>query len=57
MAIIRKKTKKKIAKQLKKMVSKHGPEIVMGIATAAATSAIHAAQDHSRGRNKKHAKS
>lgn len=33
MAIIKKKTRKAITKQVKKIVKKHGPEIAMGLVT------------------------
>ena len=56
MPIIRKKTKKKIAKQVKKMVKQHGPEIMTGIAAAAATSAINAVQQRGHDKSKKEAK-
>ena len=56
MAIIRKKTKKKIAKQVKKLVKQHGPEIMTGVAAAAATSVIQAVQHRSKDRSKKELK-
>ena len=56
MVIIRKKTKKKIAKQVKKMVKQHGPEIMTGIAAAAATTAIQAVQHRSKDGAKKEPK-
>ena len=56
MAIIRKKTKKKIAKQVKKMVKQHGGEIMTGIAAAAATTAIQAVQHRSKDKPKKQQK-
>ncbi len=45
MAIIRRKTKKRIGKQLKKIVKKHGPEAALGAATALVTNIISKATD------------
>ena len=45
MAIIRRKTKKRIGKQLKKIVKKHGPEVALGAATALVTNIIGKATD------------
>ena len=43
MAIIRSKTKKKITKQVKKLVKKHGSEVALGAATALVTTIINQA--------------
>jgi hypothetical protein len=40
MAIIKRKTKKKIGKQLRKLVKKHGSEVALGAATALVTAVI-----------------
>jgi hypothetical protein len=45
MAIIRRKTKKKIGKQVKKLVKQHGPEVALGAATALVTTLINKATD------------
>lgn len=45
MTIIRRKTKKRIGKQLKKIVKKHGPEVALGAATALVTNIISKATD------------
>lgn len=45
MAIIRRKTKKRIGKQLKKIVKKHGPEAALDAATALVTTIINEATD------------
>ena len=43
MALIKKKTKKAITKQVMKLVKKHGPEIALGAATALVGSVVAAA--------------
>lgn len=43
MAIIRRKTRKKIGKQVRKLVKDHGPEVALGAATALVTTIINKA--------------
>jgi hypothetical protein len=40
MAILKRKTKKAISKQVRKMVKKHGPEVAMGVISSLVTGVI-----------------
>jgi hypothetical protein len=55
MAILKRKTKKAISKQVRKMVKKHGPEVAMGVISTLVTGVIAAATDDSEesGKSKK----
>ena len=55
MAVIKRKTKKAITKQVRKMVKKHGPEIALGLAASAVTGIVSAAAavgDKKKGKKK-----
>jgi hypothetical protein len=55
MAIIRRKTRKKIGKQVRKLVKAHGSEVALGAATALVTTLINKATDKpaKKGKGKK----
>ena len=52
MAILKRKTKKAITKQVRKMVKKHGPEVAMGVISSLVTGVIAAATEVSNGSGK-----
>lgn len=58
MAIIKRKTKKRIGKQLRKLVKKHGSEVALGAATALVTAVIAKAtgEDEKEGKGKSSSK-
>jgi hypothetical protein len=56
MAVIKKKTKKAISKQVMKLVNKHGPEIATGLVTTLVAGVAGAASAAADNRKKKRAR-
>jgi hypothetical protein len=55
MPVIKRKTKKAITKQVRKIVKKHGPEIALGLASALVSSVVTKATASGDGKKKKRA--
>lgn len=53
MPVIKRKTQKAIAKQVKKLVNKHGPEVALNLATNFVGSVVEAVTDKTKTKSKK----
>ena len=53
MPVIKRKTRKAITKQVKKLISKHGPEVALGLATNLVGSVVEAATGKTESKSKK----
>ena len=53
MPVIKRKTQKAIAKQVKKLVNKHGPEVALGLARDFVGSVVEAVGGKSQSKSKK----
>ena len=53
MPVIKRKTRKVIAKQVKKLVNKHGPEVALGLATDFVGSVVESVTGKSQAKSKK----
>ena len=53
MPVIKRKTQKAIAKQVKKLVNKHGPEVALGLATDFVGSVVESVTGKSQAKSKK----
>jgi hypothetical protein len=53
MPVIKRKTRKAIAKQVKKLVNKHGPEVALGLATDLVGNVVEAVTGKKQGKAKK----